>query len=162
MRGHHHPIGLILVHAEHRLEHLHDELARRIVVVKQDHFVERRTLSFWCPPSCAVSPAFWSSLNAPASPRAKTLAGRAHSSRSSNRPCLIIQGEPMDGRREAVQSRQISLWNRHRCVALIAPVDGGRHEPGFPRDDSPGEVNICGFPTLPQDRRCRYLGWSEW
>jgi uncharacterized membrane protein YeaQ/YmgE (transglycosylase-associated protein family) len=38
----------------------------------------------------------------------------------------------VDGRREAVQSRQISLWNRHRPVALIAPVDGGRHE--YPLD----------------------------
>jgi hypothetical protein len=42
VRRHHHPMGLALVHAEHRLKHLHHELARRVVVVEQDHFVERR------------------------------------------------------------------------------------------------------------------------
>src|SRR4029079_9222593 len=36
VRRHHHPVGLAFVHPEHRLQHLHDELARRVVVVEQD------------------------------------------------------------------------------------------------------------------------------
>ena len=42
MGRHHHLIGLFRVHAEYRLEHLHDEFARREIVVEQNHLVERR------------------------------------------------------------------------------------------------------------------------
>src|SRR5438105_1720757 len=46
VRGHHHAVGLILVHAEHGLEHLDDELPRRVVVVEQDNLVEPRPFCF--------------------------------------------------------------------------------------------------------------------
>src|SRR4029434_10589177 len=42
MGRHHHPIGLILIHAEFCLEHGDDELARRVVVVEQNDFVQAR------------------------------------------------------------------------------------------------------------------------
>jgi hypothetical protein len=42
VRGHHHPTGLFLAHAEFRLQHRDDELARRIVVVDQYHLVQPR------------------------------------------------------------------------------------------------------------------------
>src|SRR5947207_9030787 len=42
MRGHHHPIGLVLAHAKLALEHGDDELARGVVVVEQDDLVQPR------------------------------------------------------------------------------------------------------------------------
>jgi len=36
--------GLRMAHAEEPLEHVHDELHRRVVVVEQQHLVERRAL----------------------------------------------------------------------------------------------------------------------
>src|SRR5712675_289628 len=39
---HHHAIGLVLAHVEHRHQHGDDELTRRVVVVDQDHLVEPR------------------------------------------------------------------------------------------------------------------------
>src|SRR5207253_10164985 len=42
MRRHHHPVGLVLAHAEFALEHGDDEFARRVVVVEQNHFVQAR------------------------------------------------------------------------------------------------------------------------
>src|SRR5262245_10010804 len=42
MSGHHHPIGLILAHAEFPLEHGDDELARGVVVVEQNDLVQAR------------------------------------------------------------------------------------------------------------------------
>src|SRR5271170_7203073 len=44
MRRHHHAVGLILAETELRLQHHHDELARRIIVVQQDHLVQARPL----------------------------------------------------------------------------------------------------------------------
>jgi multiple sugar transport system ATP-binding protein len=44
VRRHHDSIGLIFVGAEHGLQHLHDELARRVVVVQQHDLVELRLL----------------------------------------------------------------------------------------------------------------------
>ncbi len=54
VRGHHHAISLVRIHAEHRLEHLHHEFARRVIVVEQDHLVERRPLRLRSSPWCAV------------------------------------------------------------------------------------------------------------
>jgi len=44
VRRHHHLIGLIGCHAEYCLEHQHDEFARRVIVVEQDHLIKRRLL----------------------------------------------------------------------------------------------------------------------
>src|SRR5262249_3887930 len=44
VRRHHDAIGLVLAHAEHRHQHFDHELARRVVVVQQDHLVEPRLL----------------------------------------------------------------------------------------------------------------------
>src|SRR5262245_35474950 len=44
VRRHHDAIGLILAHVEHHHEDRRDELARRVVVVDQDHLVEARLL----------------------------------------------------------------------------------------------------------------------
>src|SRR3569623_1922396 len=46
MRREHHVHGGGLVHAKHRLEHEHDELARREVVIEQNDLVELRPLRF--------------------------------------------------------------------------------------------------------------------
>src|SRR5262249_12694358 len=43
--GHHYPIGVVGVHAEHGLEHLHHEFARRVVVVEQDDLPQGWPLS---------------------------------------------------------------------------------------------------------------------
>src|SRR5216684_1355834 len=42
VRGHHHAIGLVLAHVEDSHQDGDDELARRIVVVDQDHLIESR------------------------------------------------------------------------------------------------------------------------
>src|SRR5262245_1274713 len=42
MRRHHDAICLIFAHAEFALEHGHDELARRVVVVEEDHLMQAR------------------------------------------------------------------------------------------------------------------------
>src|SRR6185437_9478944 len=42
VRGHHHAVGLALVHAEDGLEHLHHKFARRVVVVEQNHLPQLR------------------------------------------------------------------------------------------------------------------------
>ncbi len=44
MRRHHDAIGLVLGGAEHRLQHLDHELARRVVVIEQNDLVESRLL----------------------------------------------------------------------------------------------------------------------
>ena len=44
VRGHHHIERLRLVQPEHGLEHLHHEVARRVVVVEQNDLVQARTL----------------------------------------------------------------------------------------------------------------------
>jgi len=46
MRRQHHVIGALAAHAEDGFEHLDDEFARRVVVVQQNHLVERRALGF--------------------------------------------------------------------------------------------------------------------
>ena len=46
MCGDHHPIGLILAHAEFRLEHRDDEFAGREIVVDEDHLMQARSLRF--------------------------------------------------------------------------------------------------------------------
>jgi hypothetical protein len=46
MRGHHHSIGLLLAHAEFRLEHSHDKLSWRVVIVDQDDLVKARSFRF--------------------------------------------------------------------------------------------------------------------
>ena len=43
MRRQHHGSGGFFAHAEYRLEHHNDKFARRVIVVEQDHLVERRT-----------------------------------------------------------------------------------------------------------------------
>src|SRR5262245_37164674 len=47
VRRHHHLVGVTFVHPEYGLEYLHDELARRVVIVEQDDLPQRRTLSLW-------------------------------------------------------------------------------------------------------------------
>ena len=47
MRGHHHLVGMALVHPENSLENKNHEFARRIVVVEQDHLPQRWPLRFW-------------------------------------------------------------------------------------------------------------------
>src|SRR6185437_1890575 len=52
VRSHHHLVCVAFVHAKDRLEHHHDELSWRIVVVEQDDLPQRRALRFWlrfCP-----------------------------------------------------------------------------------------------------------------
>lgn len=44
MRGDHHPVALVLGQAELGLEHADDELARREIVIEQDHLVQLRPL----------------------------------------------------------------------------------------------------------------------
>src|SRR3954470_7694560 len=46
MRGHHHLVGVLGVHPEHRLEHLHDEFARGEIVIEQDHLPKLWALNF--------------------------------------------------------------------------------------------------------------------
>src|SRR5271166_942477 len=46
MRGYHHPIRLVLVHAELRLQYRDDEFPRRIVVVDENDLVQARPLRF--------------------------------------------------------------------------------------------------------------------
>jgi hypothetical protein len=46
MRGHHHPIGMAFGHAKFRLQHTHDKLARRVVVVDQNDLVQLRPFGF--------------------------------------------------------------------------------------------------------------------
>src|SRR5439155_4029553 len=41
VRRHHHAVGLVFVHAKDRLEHLHDEFARGVVVSEQNDLVKR-------------------------------------------------------------------------------------------------------------------------
>src|SRR6266852_8716462 len=47
MRRHHHPIGLIVAHAEFSLEHRDDELPWRVVVVHKDDLVKAWSLRLW-------------------------------------------------------------------------------------------------------------------
>src|SRR5262245_19357137 len=47
VRCHHYLVGVAFVHTEYGLEHLHDELARGVVIVEQDDFPQRRTLRLW-------------------------------------------------------------------------------------------------------------------
>src|SRR3569832_1556271 len=42
MRGHHRPVGLRFIEPKYGLQDLHDELARRVVVIEQDHLPQRR------------------------------------------------------------------------------------------------------------------------
>ena len=129
MRRHHHPIGLVLVHAEHRLEHLHDELARRVVVVEQDHFVERRALRLECAPWCAALRGFWSSLPAP---RPSPCAGKHARAYApiivAHRPVPVHSAhaylEPTASRPRCGVAN-VPLCERNTRVALIAASHGG-------------------------------------
>src|SRR5262245_8204355 len=47
VRCHHHLVGVAFVHPEDGLEHLHDELARGVIIVEQDNLPQRRTLRLW-------------------------------------------------------------------------------------------------------------------
>jgi hypothetical protein len=53
VRRHHDAVGLVVAGAEDGAQHLHDEFARRVVVVEQDHLVETRPLGLRLYPGLA-------------------------------------------------------------------------------------------------------------